>query len=72
MSNTQAEREAAKLSKTQGPQYVVWVFGQGREVFDREQARRYAPLVQIEALFVDGVKVADAEIAGRLVAHGAA
>lgn len=68
MSQQQAERQAAKLSKTEGPRYVVWVFDQGREIFDREQARRYAPFIQIEALFVDGVKVADASIASQLVA----
>ena len=58
MDQKQAEREAARLSKTQGQQYVVWVFDQGRDVFNAEQARLYAPLIQIESSFVAGVKVA--------------
>lgn len=58
MNAKQAEKQAAKLSKTEGAHYVVWVFDQGREVFNREQARRYAPLVHIEATYVGGVKVA--------------
>jgi len=58
MNQQQANKAAAKQSKTQGAQYVVWVFDQGRDIFDAEQARRYAPLIQIEAVFVGGVQVA--------------
>lgn len=58
MSEAQAKKQAARQSKTQGAQYVVWVFDQGREIFDAEQARRYGPLIQIEAVFVGGVEVA--------------
>lgn len=58
MEARQAEKQAAKLSKSEGQQYVVWVFDQGRAVFNAKQARRYAPLIQIEATFVGGVKVA--------------
>lgn len=58
MTEAQARKQAAKASKTQGPQFVVWVFDQGREVFNGEQARRYAPLIQIEAGYVGGVEVA--------------
>jgi hypothetical protein len=58
MTEAQARKQAAKASKTQGQQYVVWVFDQGRDVFNAEQARRYAPLIQIEAAYVGGVEVA--------------
>lgn len=57
MTEQQAKKQAAKKSKTEGPQYVVWVFDQGRDVYDAEQARRYAPLVQVEAAFVGGLQV---------------
>lgn len=62
MNAAQANKMAAKLSKTEGQQFVVWVFDQGRDVFNAEQARRYAPLIQIEAAFVGGVQVS-AEVA---------
>jgi hypothetical protein len=58
MTEAQARKQAAKASKTQGPQFVVWVFDQGRDIFDSEQARIYAPLIQIEAVYVGGVEVA--------------
>lgn len=58
MNEQQARKQAAKASKTHGPQFVVWVFDQGRDVFDGEQARRYGPLIQIEAAYVGGVEVA--------------
>lgn len=57
MTREQAAKQAAKLSKSAGPQFVVWVFDHGREVFDAEQARIYAPLIDIEAAFVAGVEV---------------
>jgi hypothetical protein len=58
MNEKSAHKQAAKSSKTDGAQYVVWVFDQGRSVFNAEQARRYAPLIQIEAVYVGGAQVA--------------
>lgn len=58
MTEKQAHKQAAKDSKTLGARYVVWVFDQGRDIFDAEQARRYAPLIHIEAAYVGGVQVA--------------
>jgi len=58
MNRDQANKRAAQQSKTDGPHYVVWVFDQGREVFNAEQARRYAPLIQVDAAYVDGIEVA--------------
>ena len=58
MNQAQANKKAAKASKTEGSQYVVWVFDQGREIFSAEQARIYAPLISIEAVFVGGVQIA--------------
>lgn len=57
MNEKQANRQAAKASKSEGPQYVVWVFDQGRDVFNADQMRRYAPLVHVEAVYVGGVQV---------------
>jgi hypothetical protein len=62
MNEKQAAKQAALASKTQGTQYVVWVFDEGRNVYDAEQAKRYAPLIHIEAVYVAGVKV-DLEVA---------
>lgn len=66
MNQQQANKQAAESSKTDGARYVVYVFDQGYDVYDRDQARRYAPLIVIEALYVDGVKCADAAVASRL------
>lgn len=68
MNTKQAQTQAAKESKTLGARYVVWVFDQGRDVYNREQVKTYGPFLQIESLFVDGVKIADAEIATRVAA----
>jgi hypothetical protein len=69
MTNEQrTHKQAAKASKTEGARYVVYVFDQGYEVWNREQCRMYAPLVIVEALYVDGVKVAGSDIASQLVA----
>jgi hypothetical protein len=62
MDTKQAEKQAAKASKTEGTQYVVWIFDQGREVFNAEQAKRYGPLVHVEAVFVGGVKVSTEQV----------
>lgn len=66
MNDKQAHKQAAAESKTRGARYVVYVFDQGYDVFNSEQARRYAPLVNIEALYVDGVKCADASVASQV------
>lgn len=58
VNEKQAAKQAAKASKTEGAQFVVWVFDQGRDVFDREQTRLYGPMLQIEAVYVAGVEVA--------------
>ena len=68
MQTKQAQAQAAKDSKTGGARYVVWVFDQGREVYNREQVKRYSAFLQVESLFIDGVKIADAEIATRIAA----
>ena len=60
MNTAQANKQAAKASKTEGAQYVVWVFDEGRDVYSAEQARLYAPLIHIEAVYVGGVQVAQA------------
>jgi hypothetical protein len=67
MDAKQAEKQASRESKTSGARYVVWVFDQGRDVYDREQVRLYADFLTVESLFVDGVKVADAELASQVV-----
>lgn len=61
MNEKQAHKQAAKLSKTEGAQFVVYVFDQGQDVFNAEQCRRYGPLVQVEAAYVAGVQVSAAE-----------
>lgn len=58
MNEKQAAKVAAKKSKTEGTQYVVWVFDQGRDVYDREQTLTYQPFLQIEAIYADGVQIA--------------
>ena len=61
MNEKQAHKQAAKLSKAGGAQFVVYVFDQGQDVYDAEQCRRYAPLIVVEAAYVAGVKVAAAD-----------
>ena len=59
MTNEQrTHKQAANQSKTEGPRIVVWVFDQGREIFNLQQARMYAPMVHIEAVYVRGVQMA--------------
>lgn len=57
MTEAQAHKQAAKLSKTNGAQFVVYVFDQGQDVYDAEQCRRYAPLISVEAAYLAGVKI---------------
>lgn len=58
MNEAQANKQAARQSKTQGARYVVYVPDQGRDIYSAEQARRYVSLIFIEAVYLDGVKVA--------------
>ena len=62
MTSQQAHKQAAKQSKTAGAQYVVYVFDQGTDIYNAEQCRRYAPLIQIDACYIDGVLVADSGV----------
>ncbi|MDB5956749.1 hypothetical protein [Ramlibacter sp.] len=62
MNQSMAIKQAAKASKTQRPQFVVWVPDQGREIFNREQMNIWGKLVFVEAAFVSGVQVS-AEVA---------
>lgn len=57
MTEQQARKQAAKASNFEGPQYVVWVFDQGRDVFNADQMRRYAPLVHVEHVYIGGVDI---------------
>lgn len=57
MTKAQANKQAAKDSNFHGPQYVAWVFDEGRQVFNGEQMRRYAPLVHVESVFIGGVDI---------------
>ena len=66
MNSKQAHKEAAKVSKNDGPRYVIYVFDEGQAVYTGHQVRVYAPLILIEALYVDGVCVATAEAAQRV------
>ena len=59
MNSKQATKQAAKASKTEGTQYVVWVFDQGREVFNGTQLKTYEAFCSVEAVFVAGVEVAN-------------
>lgn len=57
MNAKQATKEASKLSKDGSIRFVVWVFDQGREIFDAEQARIYQKFIQIEAAYLGGVQI---------------
>ena len=58
MTNEQrAHKQAAKVSKTEGSQFVVYVFDEGYAVYGADQARIYAPLILIEACYIGGVQV---------------
>ena len=63
MNAAQAHKQAAKSSKTEGAQFVVYVFDEGQNVYNAEQCRMYAPLVMVEACYVAGVQVASTEAA---------
>ena len=63
MNAAQAHKQAAKASKAEGAQFVVYVFDEGQDVYNAEQCRLYAPLVLVEACYVAGVQVAMTEVA---------
>lgn len=59
MNEKQANKMAAKFSKEDGEaQYIVWVFDDGRHIYNAEQVRRYQAFLTVEAVYIDGVKVA--------------
>ena len=62
----QAHTQAAQSSRTDGPRYVAHTQAQGFIVITGEQARKGRESFEFEALYVDGVKVADAEMAQRI------
>ncbi len=53
-----AHKQAAKASKTEGAQFVVYVFDEGYNVYTAAQALMYMQMVNIEACYVSGQKVA--------------
>lgn len=57
MTEAQALKQACRKSHTEGPQYVVWVFDQGRDIFNADQMRTYAPLVHVEHVCIGGVDI---------------
>lgn len=62
MTNTErAHKQAAKQSKTQGAHYVVYVNDEGTQCMNAEQMRVYAPLIHLEATYINGVKVSAVE-----------
>lgn len=61
MNAKQAHKQAAAESKTEGARYVVYVFDQGQDVYSAEQCRMWQALILVEACYIAGVKVADAE-----------
>lgn len=62
MNTKQAHKQAAKDSKDGAARYVVYVFDEGTDVYDAEQARMYAPLINIEATYLNGVQIASQEV----------
>ena len=57
MTEAQARKQAAQMSKAAGTRYVVWIFDEGRAVFDAEQVRMYSALINIEAVFMCGHEI---------------
>lgn len=57
MDQAKAMKQAAKQSKTLGPQFVVWVPDQGRDIYTGAQMLIWAKFVFVEATFVGGVQV---------------
>lgn len=46
-----------KASKASGPQFVVYVFDEGYDVYSASQALMYEQLVIIEACFIGGIRM---------------
>lgn len=63
MSINQLHKQAADENKDGSPRFVVYVFNQGTEIFNAEQARTYGPLVMIEATYLAGVLIASHAVA---------
>lgn len=63
MTGQQAQRQAARASKMEGPRLVVREFDQGRDTFGAEQMRCCALPVEVEAVFMGGVQVAAEAVA---------
>jgi len=61
MTTSQAHKQAARESKTQGARFVVYVPDEGTDVYSAEQCRIWASLVFVEATYVAGVQVATNE-----------
>lgn len=57
MKEAQAHKQAASASKTEGLQFVVYVFDEGNDVYSAAQALMYQQLVILEAAYLDGVKL---------------
>jgi hypothetical protein len=67
MTNAQAHKLAAAQSKTLGARFVVYVPDEGADVYDAKQCAIYAPLIFVDATYVDGVKAADVRAFGESV-----
>lgn len=61
MNAKQAAKDAAKQSKDGAVRFVVWVFDQGRDVYNADQAKRYAACIDVEAAYLNGVQIAHTE-----------
>ncbi len=57
MTEQQAHKQAAKLSKAEGAQFVVYVFDEGQDVYSANQALLYQQLVILEACYINGVRM---------------
>ena len=58
MQMKQAHKQAAAESKAGSIRYVVYILDEGTDVYDADQARRYGPLIMIEAAYLGGVQIA--------------
>jgi hypothetical protein len=58
MNEKQAAKQAAKQSKSGTLAYVVYVYDQGRSVFNAEQFKTYQQFCDLEAVYKNGKVVA--------------
>lgn len=60
MTNQQAHQHAATRSLTGAAAYVVHVYDEGIDtaVYSAEQVRLYAPMVEIQAVYLNGLQIA--------------